>query len=219
MPVVSASGAHHTLTQIRDHARANLGETDSSNTFWTDAVLTKQVNQVLYQLALKGIVVRKTYTTSVAAGNQTYTPQADVWKIERLDLTDRRLVEIYEPDMDTVTGEDWDSRTGRPARWYDDGVYVRFDCVLDDTETLNVWYWAVPTELSADSDQSSLYRVMLPLVIDGVCLRACIADKDSERASIFKALFDEGIQDALYHMQKPNESDVAVCRDPHGGWL
>jgi len=214
VPALGGSGYHHTLSDIRTHVRANLGETDNDNSFWdNEDHIDKYTNEVLYKLAALGIVSQKTYTTSIAAGEQTYTPQSDVWKITRIDLGDKRLEQIYEADIDAITGEDWDTTTREPRCWYWDGVYVRFDSVLSDAETVNVWYWAVPVELESSTDALSLDRIALPVIVDGICARACTADKDSERYQIFAMRYQQGIEDLLIHMQRRHESDPAIQHD------
>lgn len=217
MPVLGGAGYHHTLANIRTHVRANLAETDSTNSFWDNTTMLNQyVNQVLGDMALDGIVAEKTYTTTVSSGDQTYIPQSDVWKITRIDLGDKRLREIYEPDFDAVTGENWSSITREPVRWMWDGTYVRFDSVLDADETINVWYWAMPVELEADGDALSLDRAMLSVVVDGVCSRACLADKDDFRYQAYEARYQAGVQKALGHIQRRHESDPPVAHDTVG---
>ena len=216
MPALGGSGYHHTLTNIRDHVRANLGEL-STNSFWSDTVhLDKYVNEALYDMALSGIVAEKTYSADISSGDQTYIPQSDVWKISRIDLGDRRLREIFEPDMDAVTGEDWNSGTGRPSRWFDDGTYVRFDTVLDADETVNVFYWAVPVELASGTDGLSLDRVMLPLVVNYACAKACLMERDTERFQQYMAMYQNALEKAKFHVMSPNASDPPICRDTIG---
>lgn len=210
------SAFHHTLTNIRDHIRANLAEL-STNSFWSNSVhLDKYVNEALYDMALSGIMAVKTLTTIISSGEQTYIPQSDVWKIKRIDLGDKRLVEIFEPDMDAATGEDWDNYTQEPDTWFDDGVYIRFGSVLDADETINVWYWAVPDEVSAATDELSLDHVMLPLVVNYACAKACLAERDTERFNTYMALYQAALEKAKFHILKPNDSDPPIARDPIG---
>ena len=214
------SAHHHTLTNLRDHIRANLGEL-SSNSLWSDTVhLDKYVNEALYDMALSGIMAIKTLTTVISSGDQTYTPQSDVWKIKRIDLGDKRLREIFERDMDANTGEDWDTYTQEPDFWFDDGVYVRFGSKMDADTTINVWYWAVPDEVTIvpGSDELSLDKVMLPLVVNYACGKACLMERDSERFGLYMSLYQSGLEKAVFHILKPNASDPPICPDPHGGF-
>ena len=212
------SAFHHTLTNIRDHVRANLGEL-STNSFWSDTVhLDKFVNEALYVMAASGIMAVKTLQTVIDDGDQTYIPQSDVWKIKRIDLGDERLREIYERNMDANTGEDWDIYTQEPDYWYDDGVYIRFGSKMDGDTTINVWYWAVPDELSTGTDELSLDHVMLPLVVNYACAKACLMERDSERFQLYMGLYRSFLDDAKFNILKPNDSDPPIQPDPHGGF-
>lgn len=218
MPALAGSGFHHTLTNIRDYVRANLGEL-STNSFWSDTVhLDKFVNEALYVMASAGIMAQKTLTTVISSGDQTYIPQSDVWKIRRIDLGDQRLREIYAPNMDAITGEDWDAYTQEPDYWFDDGVYVRFGSVMDADTTINVWYWAVPTEVSTGTDELALDRAMLPLVVNYACAKACLMERDSERFQLYMGLYQSLLPDAKFNILKPNDSDTPFVSDPHGGF-
>ncbi len=217
MPALGGSGYHHTLTNIRDYVRANLGEL-SSNSFWSDTVhLDKYVNEGLYDMALSGIMAEKTLTTTISAGDQTYIPQSDVWKISRIDISDKRLREFYEPDMDAES-EDWDETTAEPTAWFDDCTYVRFNTVLSTDETINVYYWAVPVEVEAGGDGLSLDRVMLPLVVNYACAKACLMERDAERFQMYMMMYEKGLEKAKIHIMKPNASDPAVQHDRIGGY-
>lgn len=215
MPVVSAEGYQHSLSELRDYIRSLVQE-PSGNTFWKDDDLDKYIQLTLDDMRMRGVVVQSTYSDVSTADMQTFVPPPYVWKITRIDYDDERLKQITEADLDLLTGGDWDANSGTPQYWYDDGSFVRFDKRCGSAgKTINVYYWERPADISGDSSLSGLYKVFTPCIVYGALYLAYRADK-SEMAGAWKADYEAACQNAIYHSMKPHESDWPEVHDRIG---
>jgi len=190
----------------------------SSNSFWDDEDnLNPYINMVLDDMRMRGIVVQRKSTTASVSGTQTLSPPVTAWKIERIDYDDERLRELTERDMDTLTGGDWDSLSGSPEGWYDDGTYIYFDKKPSaSAKVINVYYWEHPATLSADADLSGFLRIFTHVCVYGVAAMALFAD-ENQSASAWDSKYEAACERALYNVAKMHESDRPVCKD-HVGW-
>jgi len=215
MPVSTAQGYQHSLSEIRDYVRALLMQS-SGDSHWTDARIDKFIQLALDDMRLRDVVQIATYSFYSTADLQTWTPQSDVWKITRIDYDDERLEQITQHDFDELTAGDWDVNSGAPERWYDDGTYIWFDRKCSDAgKTIRIYYWKRPQDLSADTDLTGFYKAMLPVVAYRTAQLAKAADEKASH-SIWKAEFDEAIHHAQLHIMRLHESDAILAHDPVG---
>lgn len=217
MATVGTTGYQNTLKEIRDNVRALLMER-SSNSFWDDDDnLNPYINMVLDDMRMRGIITQKKWSTTSTSGTQQLAPPATAWKITRIDYDDERLRELTERDMDTLTGGNWDSLSGSPEGWYDDGTYIYFDKVPSTSaKVINVYYWEHPATLSADTDLSGFLRIFTHVCVYGVVAMALFADENAQ-AGAWDAKYEAACGRALYHVAKLHESDSPAIKD-HVGW-
>jgi hypothetical protein len=217
LATVGTTGYQNTLKEIRDDVRAILMER-SANSFWDDEDnLNPYINMVLDDMRLRGIVTQKKWSSVSTSGTQQITPPATAWKIARIDYDDERLRELTATDMDTLTGGDWDSLSGSPEGWYDDGTYIYFDKKPSaSAKVINVYYWEHPARLAADADLSGFLRIFTHICVYGVAAMALTADENAQ-APAWEAKYERACERAQYHIAKLHESDSPTIRD-HVGW-
>jgi len=196
-------------------------QTTAATSRWTDAIIDSFINTALDDLRLAGVceVGRGSFTTT--AGDQTEILSATVWKVFSMTYDEQLLTQISWTDMMALTGGDLDAASGVPAFFAveqnDDGTMIRFDCTFSASgKNVAYWYLKRPQDLVADGDLTGLYRVMVPALVYRTLVLCAKADGNVNEANMWKAEYEEALQNAQLHAKVEAESDAPEVYDPYG---
>lgn len=219
MPIVAAEGYQHTLSDLREHVYACLMQDESSSNF-KKARINKWINQAFDKMRLKGLYSISTNEFTTTADQQTWVPESDVWRIVGITYdfegSDVALQQIGRRELDELTGADWDSSTGDPVYWVDDGEYVWFDRKMAVGKRVKYWYWERAQEITTDAELSGFYKIFLPVIVAGVLAQAKLSDTKLKEYQMYKAEFNELVIDALAYMSALHPVGSGVV--DHYGW-
>lgn len=158
------------FVRMRAVVRMLLGETNSSNSYWTDSEINAMINDSQLQVAtdINGLLTFRDYTTT--AGVSRYALPSDYLSEKSLHLfqtsTNKRVLEYK-------TLDEFESSAGLdPTRQGVPGVYKVEHGAVDTTNafpgdiwifpvpdavyTFRFYYYQKPTDLSADADISEI---------------------------------------------------------------
>jgi hypothetical protein len=220
MPVVTPSGYQFTLAEIRTKVRALLMQTTAANSRWTDAMLNNAINLALDDLRLEGVCEMASSSFTTTAGDQTWRPPADVWKLLDVIFDGNTTCEITRADMDAISGGDLDRSSGTPDFWYkdsdDSGMLIRFDKTFGDTgKTVEFWYLKRAQDMTDDAEYTTLYKAYAPAIVYRVLMLAHAGDENGQAYQMWQAEYAGALEKAKLHMQQPNESDGPEMRCPY----
>lgn len=214
MPGVSGEGYQYSLDDLHTKVRAYLGQ-DADNSNFEDSELSQFISDTLNEMRLKGVreLAYNSFTTT--EDDQTWTPPATVWKIVSMSYDDEVLQQITQADMDAMTDGDWDSSTGTPRYWFDDGQYIWFDVAFGDTKTVKYWYWKRRQDLSGEDDEPGYDKVYGPVIVAGVLKRCAWRTGNTGQYQIAAREFDGLLTDAQLHAQRLHEGEAPEQHDPY----
>jgi hypothetical protein len=161
-----------TRSDLRDQVRIYLGETSSTDTYYTDAEINSQINRAMPLIAaeIEELITFKDYTTT--SGTFRYSLEEDFLKIHKvfLRINDAVLSRVLAPldieEYERLSGGD-ETATGMP-QWYK----IELGSVLntDDPQLPgDVWLYPTPDDNGGSNYKMRVYYYQKPddLAADG----------------------------------------------------
>lgn len=206
-----------TLSELRGHVYAYLGETPTNKAF-PPARLTRWLNDALNQL-------RSDVPLSVFTTRGTWTPDGGSGRVYSLATqsvpvtTLRKLVEVR---LDSTTGQKlrelpWEQLEAWAGGAYaitgpDESAVLTTSTSVDESATLYVVYETWPSELSADGDTPSWLPTRFHDVPALMAAKTAFASGDE---GTFPGTYDELLMDRLAQLTahwRRRSGDVALTR-------
>ena len=132
---------------------------------------------------------------STVASTETITLPTDWLGAKLLQLRKDPKVNLAPRDLQQLY-EDFPSQTpGQPAGYAVFGTQARLRPIPDSVMTVDVFYYAKPTPMSAAADNNVWLQNYPDLLLYGALLELTAHLKEDERIQVWKGYFDEGIKD------------------------
>lgn len=219
--------------RMKEVTRILLGETDSSNTYFTDAEIAAMINNALTQVAtdtnIEGLLTYRTY--ACIASQEEYALENDYLKIKGIVLEEStgKWNPLKYMDFKTywqISGGNTLS-TGTPCYYRletgatdidntdNPGDFYLYP-LPDSTYAFRVYFYQYPTDLVNDSDITELPRIARM----AVCYyAAAILMRKSSQESDFRdmmGLYNLEIAKLNKHYASPQRDEPAFIRDVMG---
>lgn len=189
-----------TLSDVRTKVRDRLDE--STATFWTDAQLNRWINDGMREVARLTETLQTTSDIAVTASDGTYTAPTDALRIYRAEFKPTGQSNVYPleyRDFNTMDEVWWSSQTtttGTPAlftMWgFVPSLTIQLYPVPSVAGTLKVFYYKLPTAVSADNDTIECPAGWEDLIVDYAEYNALRKDRDP-RWQEAKGLFEQHV--------------------------
>lgn len=203
-----------TQATIITDARERLDEATASA--WTDIELRRWINQACRDIAIKTECLLKSTTQAVTAEVQEYTLTIAATRIYKVEYTptgsNQPLYPLVYKDFKNLDQIWWTHQkltVNTPAYFTFWGHPGALRLILYPKPalggTLNIHYYALPTELAVTTNADAAVNIDLPegwdsAVVDYVEYKALRKDRDP-RWQEAKQLYDEGVND-LYNISR-----------------
>lgn len=219
MPIVSATGYQHTLSDLREHVYACLMQDENKSHFKKERV-NLWINLVLDKMRLGGLYTLNVDEFVTTADQEDWTPPSTVWRMSGLtydvDGSERVLTHVSKDELDRITGGDWDANSGVPDYWADDGEYIHFGVKMPVGKRVKYWYWERAQEITTDAELSGFYKVMLPVIVAGVTAQAMLSDGKMDQYMALKSEFEQMKDEAMRFVADLHPKVTATS--DHVGW-
>ena len=195
------------LSDIRTQIRRNVRDTSATASLqrYSDSVLTDFSNQAQRAIVNSTWVISKSTTITLSAGTTYYTLPTDTIEIERATRQYGNLAEVKLQQLDADNANaDWETTGGTPLYFFQDKAQSNkiglqpFPNSAGNAGTLRIIYYALPVDLSADSDKpfsaEDRYRPYDDLLVFFVTYRIFLIEGYQDRASIFRQEYDDLLQ-------------------------
>lgn len=150
-----------TLSAIRTELRLRIRDTSTTRQRYSDTQLLQLINEAQRDVVNETWAVEKTYQDFDLAANTTYyTLPSDCIAIYNLTSNDAPLPETSRIQLDSLyNGSAWIHTAGKPQEYFIDrsksstGLgFFPVPTVVTDTTTIRFRYYAMASDLAADSD-------------------------------------------------------------------
>lgn len=215
-----------TLAQLRTAIRLQIDEPTAR--FWTDADLNQWINDGLKDIARRTETIQS-YNTSVSAvvGTAKYAFPTDLIRVHRVEFTPTGQTTTYtleaktQDEMDRIWFGDQTSQSSYPSYfmiWGFPGgtgtMEHKFQVwpVPSQTGTFNIYYYRVPTALSADGDVAQVPSGWEDL-LTFYCMYRALLKKLDPTFQAAKALYDEQIMYMIDTTRAWHDQNQAIMRN------
>jgi hypothetical protein len=186
---------------IRSEARRQVGE-PSSGGRWADANYNSAIERAQEDFVLRTKCLKTYAAFSTAADTAEYDISesslanfldiAEVWYFDSTTVY-RKLKPVGRDELTYLQSETRGTDATPTAYCYEDRV-IEFDTEPEADKTIRVYYYKLPTALSADDSVSDVPVKFHNALVDFVCWKFKEADDlDIEGAAYFKMLYEEDI--------------------------
>lgn len=185
-----------TPTQLEDFARAQFNAT--GDTFYTQAEIFRHIFQAQMELAKKAQCIRRSYTTSTVAGTQEYARPANAFGIKRIEYNGTKLTPATMREDDAITAMNRTTTAqGTPQFYFVWGTSIYLRPVPDAVGTLTLFTYDKPQEVSVATtlDVPDDYHHLIGSTY--VVAFMALKDRNPPLYSEYKALWDQGLKDAI----------------------
>lgn len=187
-----------TLAQLRSDVRSRLDE--STATFWSDAELTRWVNEGQNDIARRAECLRATDDIAVTAGTQTYDGPTDLVRATAMEWHPSTSSAIHpltyrdKHSADSLWGTTQGTMDGTPMIWTSWGAPPTltiqvYPTPIEDGE-LKLFYYKLPTELTTDTDNVGVPTGWEDLVTEYATMHALRKDGDPRWQEAFQLYTD-----------------------------
>lgn len=198
-----------TLTQALADVRSRIDESSSTNGYWTDAELTRWINEAQRDIARRVEVLQQFSTTVLAvAGTAKYNLPADVIRVHRVDFVPTGSTQVYPmesrvyDEMDQVWGVNPNTQRSYPSFYViwgvpgGTGLQMQVYPVPSSAGNFNLYYYRLPVALVNAGDTLDIpegWQDLVSLYCEYVAKRK-LRDQTWQEA---KQLYDESLSNLI----------------------
>ena len=219
--------------EMRTQVRLLLGETDSSNSYYTDTEIDAQINLSNLRVASE-VPVLFTYKEEISVGDQvSYGLPTDCMQVKDLQVyttgTTRRwsLVKKDYDDWEYIVAGNF-SMTGEPHYYKVEfgatsttagsppGDVWLYPIPPGTTYTIRIVYYQKPTALSADAAVSELPEYLHPAVVYHAAWHIGLKDSSNSKVSTLAAMYQNQIKEGKMTALKSDRSGPTFAKSAYG---
>jgi hypothetical protein len=100
--------------------------------------------------------------------------------------------------------------TGEPDYYVDRGMCIELFPVPNQTYTLTIKYYALPTDFTLVTDEDFMCRFHPEAVIFGAALRGAVFMDDTVKIQVFEAKFEKEMKKILYKEKMKEVTDLPI---------
>lgn len=167
---------------------------DESGVQITQTDIIRAINQGCMQIQAVNNFKKAVFTTAAVSGQQQYTLPTDILRIEAVKLGNYLLEKVNFADaLNTLDG----ATTGGSSYWYWEfgGVINVYPIPLSSTtDTVTVYYSAVPRQVVATSDTLDIPDMYYETIIEFVMSKMYELDEDWDAHSVQRSLFEANVK-------------------------
>lgn len=215
-------------------ARTMLGETDSGNSYFSDAEIQTMLNSSIIRVASDVPVLMTFKEVATTADEQRYGLPTDFLQLKdvQMTITDttirRQLQRLDYDDFEAVAGGNTDM-TGEPAYYRVEfgatattagsppGDLWLYPVPVDDSYTLRVVYYQKPTELSSTTEVTELPEFLHMAVVYHSAWVLSMKDDNQSKINNLAAMYKDEINDAKKTVNKRDRTGPHFVKTPYGG--
>lgn len=218
-----------TLVNMRTAVRARLDEATAK--FWTDADLTRWINEAAREIARRTENLQTTANISSVAGQQQYTMPVDVYRVHRVEYA--RTTSIVTPleyrDFNNMDSIWWSSQRITPGDpyWYTMWGFpptltmVVYPIPSDSiSNAFKVFYYRLPATVSGDSDSVEIPAGWDDIVVD-YCEYSALRKDGDQRWQEAKGIFEDKMNHFVDMTRRWTDEagTYSSGRGPLPGWI
>lgn len=219
--------------------RLLLGETDITNSYWTETEIDTQINLSNLRAAADLPVLMTFSEVTTTADQGRYGLPADFLQVKSVQMfigantvdERRHLMRLEYDEFEDVVGGNV-NMTGQPAFYRiefgsvstaadappgDIWVYPVPDSNGGNNYTLRVVYYQKPTALSGDNDVSELPEFMHPLVTFHAAWLLSMKSDNQSKISNLAAMYKDALREAKLTNLKRDRTGGKFVRSSYGG--
>lgn len=210
-----------TRAEIRTQARLQLGEPTTGG-FWTDANFNSTINDGQRHMAVETQCLKSYAEFSTSSGVSWY----DIGESsldDMLDITEVRyyidssnynvLLCVSRDELSYLQNQN-EGTQGYPTYYCYEDRAIEFDCTTDADKTCRVYYYRLPTTMSADATVSDIPVKFHDVLVNYVCWKFSEADDLNERrVAYYKGLYEQGLNRIRMIVKVPASSYQGIRDD------
>ena len=202
-----------TPTQVNTAARLRYNAT--GDTFWSDAEMYDLMYQGSLQLATKGLLIERTFTTTSVASQQEYAWPSNAIAIKRAQYDGKKLAPFTFREDDVLTAlHQGTTTTGVPTSYafWNDTFYLR-PIPATAALTIKVWAYVRPSPVTVSSTLEIPVEWHMDLIY--FLLREMDAkNKNYQGASYYGTLWADTVARAeRFAMKRKRRDALAVVKN------
>ena len=187
--------APYTLEDLRDRARDILNE-DTAD-FWSDAQLTRLINDAEREIAIKAMCIQHIDSLSTSASTRVvaYSGYRCMFLEHLVSTTEglglRKILPLN-------AGRQWEEGS-TPQKWYESGSNICIEPILVATSNLNAYVVDYPAqEMSNNPDLPSIPPAYRPLIILYTLAQALKKEKRFSQSAHLRSVFEAELMHTRY---------------------
>jgi hypothetical protein len=177
------------------------------DTYFTDAQLYNWMWQGCHEFAKKAWLIERMYTTTTAAGTQSYTYPSNTIGIKRITVNGKKIkrITMREDDAITLSNQQVNAQ-GWPIYYYDFNYTIYLRPIPDAVYTMQIFSYNDAQAITATStlEIPTLFHFDL---VDYLLWRMFAKDKDTANMQLHAAIWAEHVKDAAAYKNKMKRSD------------
>jgi hypothetical protein len=163
------------------------------DSFFSAAELYNKIFEAEQTLAIETKCIQDTATTSTVASQHEYVKPDNSLSIRRVTYNGQNLIPINFTEDDAVTGfSAATTQTGTPTYYYEWETSLFLRPIPNEVQTLKIWYYALPGEVTAVStlEVPSQYHMR---IVDFLLDHMFGKDGKSDMAAYHRSLWNESV--------------------------
>lgn len=195
-----------TPTQLETSARQRYNATNDA--FFTSAEVMDLIYQAQMELALKGRLIERTYTTTTVAGTQEYAFPSNAIEIRRVEYNGQKLEPITQREDDTITGLSAATTNRGTPKWYyvwNYSIFLR--PIPDSAVTLKVFSYSKPDTVSTTSTLDVPVEFH-PAILDYILRAFAEKDKNYQGSQVYEARWKTWLMESVKFGRRRKRADA-----------
>lgn len=173
-----------------------------NDTFFADTELYTMIWHAQMELARETYCIRKVYTTTTVVSQQEYQKPTTCFSVKRITYNGRKLFKITDREDDALTlNNQVTAATGTPQYYWEWDTAIELRPVPDDTQTLKIYSYDLPQQVSAGSTLDVPARYHQDIA-DFLNWQMCAKDKNFEAAAFYQNSWLKRVADAKRYERK-----------------
>lgn len=198
-----------TLLEIRTEVRLLIKDASTTRQRYTDAQINSFINEGQRDVVNNTWCINKLTTIPLVAGTTFYSFPVDLLAVQRVTREGRNLPEttLLKLDADFSNGA-WQSNGGIPQSYYQEaGIsgdslhklgFYPWPNSVSSTGTVVLFYYALPTDMSSDSDTpfNAQYRFLSysDLLSYFASYRIYLLEGENDKATVYRQEYESRLQ-------------------------